>query len=43
MKKLFKRFFSLLSAWERRTDAEFAGMDEIQRQQITDFINNSTY
>jgi hypothetical protein len=43
MKKLFKRFFSLLSAWERRTDAEFAEMDNIQRQQITDFINSSTY
>jgi hypothetical protein len=43
MKKLFKRFFSLLSAWERRTDAEFAEMDDIQRQQITDFINDSTY
>jgi hypothetical protein len=43
MKKLFKRLFSLLSAWERRTDAEFAGLDEIQRQQITEFINNSTY
>lgn len=43
MKKLFKRFFSLLSAWEHRTDAEFAAMDEIERQQITEFINNSTY
>jgi hypothetical protein len=43
MKKLFKRFFAVLKAWERRTDAEFAGMDEIQRQQITDFINSSTY
>jgi hypothetical protein len=43
MKKLFKRLFSLLSAWERRTDAEFAEMDNIQRHEITDFINNSTY
>jgi hypothetical protein len=43
MKKLFKRFFALLAAWEHRTDSEFAGMDEIQRQQITDFINSSTY
>lgn len=41
--KLFKHFFSLLKAWEHRTDAEFAEMNEIQRQQITDFINNSTY
>jgi hypothetical protein len=43
MKTIVKKLFSLLSAWERRTDAEFAGMDEIQRQQITDFINSSTY
>jgi hypothetical protein len=43
MKKLFKRLFALLKAWERHTDAEFAEMDDIQRQQITDFINNSTY
>ena len=43
MKKLFKRFFALLKAWERRTDAEFAAMDAIQRQQITEFINDSTY
>lgn len=43
MKKLFKRFFSLLSAWERRTDAEFAAMDEIQRHEITEFISDSTY
>jgi hypothetical protein len=43
MKTLFKRFFSLLSAWERRTDAEFSAMNEIERQQITDFINGSTY
>jgi hypothetical protein len=43
MKKLFKRFFALLSAWERRTDAEFSGMDEIQQQQIAEFINSSTY
>jgi hypothetical protein len=43
MKKLFIRLFSLLSAWERRTDADFAAMDDIQRQQITEFINSSTY
>lgn len=43
MKKLFKRFFSLFAAWERRTDAEFAGLDAIEQQQITEFINNSTY
>jgi hypothetical protein len=43
MKKLFKRLFALLSAWERRTDADFAAMDEIQRQQIAEFISDSTY
>jgi hypothetical protein len=43
MKKLINHFFALLKAWERRTDAEFAAMDEIQQQQITEFINSSTY
>jgi hypothetical protein len=43
MKTIVKKLFSLFAAWERRTDAEFAGMDETQRQQITEFINNSTY
>jgi hypothetical protein len=43
MKTIVKKLFALLSAWEHQTDAEFAGMDEIQRQQITDFINSSTY
>lgn len=43
MKKLIEHLFALLSAWERRTDADFAGMDEIERQQITEFINGSTY
>lgn len=43
MKKLINHFFAMLSAWEHRTDAEFAEMDEIQQQQITEFINASTY
>lgn len=43
MKKFIKRFFAMLSAWERRTDAEFAAMDDIQQHEITEFINSSTY
>lgn len=43
MSRIVRSFIALLSAWERRTDAEFAGMDEIEQQAITEFINGSTY
>jgi hypothetical protein len=43
MKKFLTKMWLKLKAWEQQTDAEFAGMDEIQRNAVIEFINDSTY
>lgn len=43
MKNFFKKLWLKLKAWEQQTDTEFAGMDEIGRNAVVEFINDSTY
>lgn len=43
MKKFLKKLWLKLKAWERQADQEFAGMDEIERNAVVEFINDSTY
>lgn len=43
MKKFLKNLWLKLKAWEQQTDAEFAEMDEFERNAVVEFINNSTY